>query len=310
MSVTILTTSFKRPKLLKRLGDVIVPLVNKLNGKLKWKIIIDENTNEYHYVFEEITQNVKDKSLITWDYHSNIGKFKSLVKLINQTKDSEWLVNIDDDDILINYKFENFLTKLDDADKNLKAIIVPRLILNVRFYNFKFKIKKKLFKKFDNNKMSYFEFKEQFGDIDTTIFLRRSNYNINEFPEIENDNFTAESLLWLKTFPGKDLLISDEFLIYSQYLSGGLTKSINSKRTSNFTSAIAIYKRFLEYKKFNFFSKFLIKTLINYYRFNLHAKNKINIFDDSYGNFYIRFLSLLFAMLLFFYDNLLEKKYK
>ena len=77
MIVTILTTSFKRPKLLKRLGDVIVPLVNKLNGKLKWKIIIDENTNEYDYVFEEITQNVKDKSLITWDYHSNIGKFKS-----------------------------------------------------------------------------------------------------------------------------------------------------------------------------------------------------------------------------------------
>ena len=307
MSVTILTTSYKRPKLLKRLADVIVPLINKLNGKLKWKIIIDEITDEYEFFFNEIEKKIENSSLISWNYQSNIGKFKSLVNLINETIDSDWLVNIDDDDILINYKFETFLNQLENADKNLKAIIVPRLILNVRFYHIKFKIKKKLFNKFNNTKMSYFEFKEKFGDIDTTIFLRRSKYIRNNFPEIENDNFTAESLLWLKLFPGNDLLIHNQYLIYSQYLSGGLTRTINYKRRSNTKSAIEIYRRFLEYRKF-VLSKFLIKTLINYYRFNLHAKNKINIYDNNYGNLYIRFLSLYFAKFLFFYDNLIKKK--
>lgn len=302
MSLTILTTSYKRPKLLKRLSDVIVPLVNKLNGNLKWKIIIDEINDDYELVFKEIKQKLNNYSLITWSYQTNIGKFKSLIKLLNETTDSEWLVNIDDDDILINYKLINFLNKLDTADKNLKAILVPRLILNVRFYNLKFKIKKRLFSKYNNIKMSYFEFKEKFGDIDTTIFLRTSEYKKNYFPEIENDNFTAESLLWIKSFPGKDILVFNEFLIYSQYLSEGLTKSINYKRTINSTSAIAIYKNFLEYKSFTM-SKFLIKSLINYYRFNLHAKKKLNIIDSTYGNLFIRFFCSIFARLIFFYDN-------
>ena len=95
MSLTILTTTFKRPELLKRLGDVIVPLVNKLNGKLKWKIIVDEITDEYEFVFKEINQKLKNEDLITWSYQKNIGKFKSLIKLLNDNLDSEWLVNIE-----------------------------------------------------------------------------------------------------------------------------------------------------------------------------------------------------------------------
>ena len=103
MSVTILTTSYKRPTLLKRLSYVIIPLVNKLNGNLKWKIVVDEYTNEYDLIFEEFNQRIKNRSLITWNYQSNIGKFRSLIKLFNESKDSdEWLVNIDDDDVVIN----------------------------------------------------------------------------------------------------------------------------------------------------------------------------------------------------------------
>ena len=306
MILTILTTSYKRPKLLKRLSDVVIPLINKLNAKLRWKIIIDENTKEYDSIFEEITQKLKNKSLISWDYQTNTGKFKALVKLLDNNLDSNWLVNIDDDDLLINYKFENFLNQLNFVDKNVNAVLVPRLILNIKFYNFKFKMKKKLFSKFNNQILSYFDFKEKFGDIDSTIFIRSSSYQINKFPEIQNDNFTAESLLWLKTFPKKDILIQNEFLIYSQYLSGGLTKSINIKRTLNAKSAIAIYQNFLEYKKFTL-SKFLLKSLINYYRFNLHAKNKINIFKKQYTNIFIQFICVIFAKLIFYYDNLFNK---
>jgi hypothetical protein len=308
MSVTILTTSYKRPMLLERLGEVIVPLINKLDGELKWKITVDDtvDTDAYKLVFKKIVQKIKNRDFITWNFQDNIGKFKSLIKLLNEDLDTQWLVNIDDDDIIINYKFEEFLKKLNSIDKDVNAILVPRLILNIRFYNFKFKKKKKLFSKFNNVKMSYFDFKNKFGDIDSTIFLRKSNYKINHFPEIGEDNFTAESLLWLQAFSNNDLLLVNEYLIYSQYLAGGLTKSTKSKRVSNSTSAIVLYKKFLEYRKFSM-SKIYIKSLINYYRFNLHAKNKINITKDDYANLGIRFLSLIFAKLMFFYDNLIVK---
>ena len=306
MSVTILTTSYKRPTLLKRLSYVIIPLVNKLNGNLKWKIVVDEYTNEYDLIFEEFNQRIKNRSLITWNYQSNIGKFRSLIKLFNESKDSEWLVNIDDDDVVINYKFEEFLNRLNYIEKDIKAVLVPRLILNLSFYNFRLRKKKKLFSTFDNVRMSYFDFKDKFGDIDSTIFLRSSKYKADHFPETENDNFTAESLLWLKAFPNKDLLFVNEFLLYSQYLAGGLTKSTTYQRTTNSTSAIALYKSFLEYKKFRL-SKIFIKSLINYYRFNLHAKRKIDITKDNFANLYIRFFSLIFAKIIFFYDNLILK---
>ena len=306
MTVTILTTSYKRPALLKRLSDVIIPLINKLDGVLKWKIIIDENNNKYDFIFEEIKKKVKNKLLVTWTYQNNIGKFKSLIKLFNESKDSEWLVNIDDDDIIINYKFEKFLEKLNFVNEDIKAVLVPRLILNVRFYNFRFKKKVKLFSSYDKAKMSYFDFKEIFGDTDSTIFLRSSKYKTGHFPEVKEDSFTAESLLWLKTFPNKDILFLNEYLLYSQYLASGLTKSSIFQRSTNSTSAIALYKSFLEYKKFTM-SKTFIKSLINYYRFNLHAKNKIDITKDNFANLYIRFLSLAFAKLIFFYDNIILK---
>ncbi len=306
MSVTILTTSYNRPVLLERLTEVILPLVNKLDGELKWKIIVDEFNEGYEKVFKKITQNVKKENLIKWSYQSNIGKFRSLVKLLREKSDTKWLVNIDDDDLVINYKFEEFIKKLNYVEDNVTAVLVPRLILNINFYNFRIKKKKKLFQKFNNSKMSYFDFKETFGDIDTTIFLKTNDFEISKFPEVEGDNFTAESLLWLKTFTNKDLKIINEYLTYSQYLSGGLTKLTKIKRISNSNSAVALYKRFLEYKKFTL-SKIFIKSLINYYRFSLHAKRKINISEDNFGNFYVRFFSLIFAKLIFFYDNLIVK---
>ena len=87
--------------------------------------------------------------------------------------DSEWLVNIDDDDLIINYKFEKFLNYLTLINEEVKAIIAPRLILNTPIYYFRFHYKKKLFLKYNNQKMSYFEFKEKFGDFDTTIFVKK-----------------------------------------------------------------------------------------------------------------------------------------
>tara|TARA_Y100000768_G_C23986595_1_gene689225 strand:- start:3217 stop:4146 length:930 start_codon:yes stop_codon:yes gene_type:complete len=306
MSVTILTTSYNRPVLLERLTEVILPLVNKLDGELKWKIIVDEFNEGYEKVFKKIKQNVKKENLIKWSYQSNIGKFRSLVKLLREKSDTKWLVNIDDDDLLINYKFEKFIKKLNFVEDNVTAVLVPRLILNINFYNFRIKKKRKLFQKFNNSKMSYFDFKETFGDIDTTIFLKTNDFEISKFPEVEEDNFTAESLLWLKTFTNKDLKIVNEHLIYSQYLTGGLTKLTKIKRISNSNSAVALYKKFLEYKKFTL-SKIFIKSLINYYRFSLHAKRKINISEDNFGNFYVRFFSLIFAKLIFFYDNLIVK---
>jgi len=309
MITTILTTSYRRPILLKRLADVIVPLINKQNGKLKWRIVIDEITNNYDFVFEEIKKKIKDINLITWSYHENIGKYRSLSKIFNENSDSDWLVNIDDDDIIINFKFDKIIQKLDSIDQNIKGIIFPRLILSQKFYHSLLSKKKKLFLKFDKQKMSYFDFKDKFGDFDTTIFVRRDFYKEELRIEIENDKFTPESLRWLDTFPNEDILIINETIIYSQYLYDGITKFTDNNRVFNYNSAIITYKKFLDCKKFKF-SEIFIKSLVNYYRFTIHSGKKISIFKYYYGNFFIHFFCLTLAIIFFFKDIIFVKRLK
>src|SRR6056300_1092840 len=118
MSITILTTSYNRPDLLNRLSNNIIPIINDLDGKLKWKIIIDQITDKYDSTFKKIHQKLNNTSLVSWNFQNNIGKFRSLNKLFDHTLDTEWLVNLDDDDLLINYKFKRFLDKLDSIDHN------------------------------------------------------------------------------------------------------------------------------------------------------------------------------------------------
>ena len=83
MSVTILTTTYKRPFLLKRLGETIVPLINKLKGKLDWKIIIDDLDDSYDIVLQELKQKVDNKSLVNSIKQKNVGKFKSIINFLN-----------------------------------------------------------------------------------------------------------------------------------------------------------------------------------------------------------------------------------
>ena len=204
MSITIFTSTYKRPLLLKRLGDSIIPLLNKFDGKLIWKIVVDEYTNEYDDIIEKFNEKINNSSLINLSQQINTGKFRTLTNVLNKTY-TTWFVNIDDDDVIINFKFEEILKKLDSYDKNISALLIPRLILNLKLKNFKFFFKKKFFSKLDNKLISYFEFKELLGDIDSTIFIRSSLIKDIDFPETKSDFFTAESLLWMKLFKKKEL---------------------------------------------------------------------------------------------------------
>ena len=308
MSLTIITTSFKRPKNLKKLAELTIPLLNEFNGFLKWMILVDEIKNEqYEIVFDETKKKIKNRNLITWSYQENIGKFRSLIKLLKQDIDTDWIVNIDDDDLIINFKFKKFVKNLNNYDKSINAILTPRLILNLKLNIFTINKKKKIFKKYDNKKLNYFEFKKIFGDYDSLIFFRNKNFNHLNYPETEKEKSTAESLLWLDLFKKKEVLINNDYLLYSEYLAFGRSNFAMKLRATNPISSVAVYQKFLDFEKFRI-SKIHIKSLINYYRFKFHAKIKINLMRDRYSNFFIRFFSAFFAKLIFYLDLLILKK--
>ncbi len=313
MKITIITSSYKRPDLLERLGEKIIPILNKslnTNKLIKWRVVIDGPAEKYKSILDRLNEKVISKTLFTWSEQNNIGKFKSLVKAMDEEREQcEWLLNIDDDDLLINYKFESFLNKIEDFPSSVKAILMPRLMLRSPLSYFSKITKKKLFEKFDQKMISYYGFKDKFGDIDTSIFIRSKSYKFTHNDDVFNDNFTSESLLYLDSFPNNDILIINDHIVYSQYLRQGLTRSSNYNRVLNPISSVATYKKFLDHNfKFKLkISSLFLKSLINYYRFNLHADIKNFKDDKKYANHLIRFIALIIGKIIFLQDKLLVK---
>lgn len=307
MIVTIITTTFKRPILLKRLGNSIIPLLNMLDGKLKWRVIIDELNHEYKAVIEKMLEKIHDKSLFVYSDQENTGKFKTLVDYINKESESDWLVSIDDDDVLIDYKFRKIMNQLSNIEAGVKAVLLPILILNISFFSIFKKMKKKLFNKYNNKKLSFYDFKQKFGDVDTTMFIRPLNNKIIFHLENSNESFTAESLFYLNAFPKDDILIINDNIVYSQYLSQGLTKYSRINRILNPISAAATYKMYLDQGKTTF-SILYIKSLINFFRFSLHARKNVNLIKEIHASLPLRYFGYFFGKLYFYYDNLFFKK--
>ena len=102
MKIVIITSSFERPLLLERLAKIVVPILLRFNGKVKWRIFIDGDDEGYKSLFQKLNNQISKSELVQWSAHKNVGKFKTLVKGLNEQKNNcDWMVNIDDDDLLI-----------------------------------------------------------------------------------------------------------------------------------------------------------------------------------------------------------------
>lgn len=310
MKIVIITSSFERPLLLERLAKIVVPILLRFNGKVKWRIFIDGDDEGYKSLFQKLNNQINKSELVQWSAHKNVGKFKTLVKGLNEQKNNcDWMVNIDDDDLLIDYKFYSILDKIKNLDTDIKAVICPRLILNLPLYSIKRFKKKKLFRKYHNNKISYFEFKKIIGDYDTTIFIKSPSFDYHEPDELSEDTFTAESLLYLESFSNDKMFFVNENIVYSQYLHLGLTQKSRINRIKNPASSQAIYKKFIESGKDFSNSIFYFKCLINFYRFGLHNKKKIDIVKSN--SFFLKDLfAKVMGYFLYLLDNLIIKMTK
>jgi len=310
MKIVIITSSYNRPILLERLAKIIVPILLRYEGKIKWRIFIDGDDEGYKSLLTKLNNQISSLDLFQWSAHKNLGKFKTLVKGLNEQKNNcDWMVNIDDDDLLIDYKFYSIIDKIKKIDSDIKAVICPRLILNLPLYSFKRFRKKKLFRKCHNQKMSYFEFKKIIGDYDTTIFIKSPSFDYNEPDELSEDTFTAESLLYLESFSNDKMFFVNENIVYSQYLHSGLTEKSRINRIKNPASSQAIYKKFIESGKDFSNSIYYLKCLINFHRFGLHNKKKTDL--NEYNIFFLKnLISKIVGSFLYLIDIFIIKTSK
>ena len=91
------------------------------------------------------------------------------------------------------------------------------------------------------------------------------------FPEIENEKFCPESLVWNRIANKYKLFCFNKVIYYRDYLEGGLTSKIVRIRMNSPIASTLTYAEMLDY---NISLKWKIRSAINYWRFRYCIKNK------------------------------------
>jgi len=91
------------------------------------------------------------------------------------------------------------------------------------------------------------------------------------FPEIENEKFCPESLVWNRIANKYKLFCFNKVIYYRDYLDGGLTSKIVRIRMNSPIASTMTYAEMLDY---NISLKWKIRSAINYWRFKYCISNK------------------------------------
>ena len=91
------------------------------------------------------------------------------------------------------------------------------------------------------------------------------------FPEIENEKFCPESLVWNRIANKYKLFCFNKVVYYRDYLEGGLTSKIVKIRMKSPIASTMTYAEMLDY---NISLKWKSRSAINYWRFKYCIKNK------------------------------------
>ncbi|MBF1633370.1 MAG: glycosyltransferase family 2 protein [Prevotella sp.] len=91
------------------------------------------------------------------------------------------------------------------------------------------------------------------------------------FPEIENEKFCPESLVWNRIANKYKLFCFNKIVYYRDYLEGGLTSKIVRIRMNSPIASTMTYAEMLDY---DISLKWKIRSAINYWRFKYCITNK------------------------------------
>lgn len=91
------------------------------------------------------------------------------------------------------------------------------------------------------------------------------------FPEIDNERFCPESLVWNRIANKYKLFCFNKVIYYRDYLEGGLTSKIVRIRMNSPIASTMTYAEMLDY---NISLKWKIRSAINYWRFKYCITNK------------------------------------
>ncbi len=262
IKITVFTPTYNRSRLLKRVYE---SLLQQTNFSFEWIIVDDGSVDSTE---ELITDFIAEQKIpITYFKQENKGKHFAINKGVQLAKGELFLILDSDDELPVN-SVKQILEHYDTV-KNLHLIggvsgrrnnadgsivgndIVKSIVSNSLKIRFSYKITGDLVEVFKTEVLKEFP-----------------------FPEIKNEKFCPEALVWNRIAQKYNLLFFNSGIYTTEYLPDGLTAKIVKIRMTSPVASMICYSELASYE-IPFIQK--IKATLNYWRFSFNSSESFSM---------------------------------
>lgn len=292
MKITIFTATYNRAYLIKNLYESIC---NQSYKKFEWVVVDDGSTDQTEELFNQFINEGKIE--IKYIKQSNKGKHFAINKgVINATGTLFFIV--DSDDKLPENSLEKIVSYY-QTNKNLPKF--GGLAGRNSYFDGRLVGSQNNFDTVFSNALEI-RYKHKIeGDL-SEVFLTNVLKEF-PFPEIENEKFCPEALVWNRIAQKYNLLYFSESIYFCEYNNDGLTAKIVKIRRDSPIASMICYGELNSYK---IPIKEKIKASINFWRFsfnsNLSFHKKLKLI-----NHYPTIISLPVGFAMFILDKIKQK---
>lgn len=253
--ITVLTPTYNRASLLINLYQ---SLIKQDFGDFEWVIVDDGSVDATTDIVDQFIQ--ERQIAITYIKQANGGKHRALNRGVKEAK-GELVLIVDSDDSLPNKSLSIIYSHYVDIKDNSSIGGVCGLMAH---HDGTIIGDRKICSSMN---LSSIEMRYKYGFVgDVCEVFKTEILREFPFPEIENEKFCPEALVWNRIATKYKLHYFNEVIYYRDYLDGGLTSKIVRIRMN---SPIASMICYAELNQLDIPFKDKIKAAVNYWRFRL-----------------------------------------
>lgn len=260
--ITVLTPAYNRASLLI---DLYQSLVKQDFKDFEWVIVDDGSTDSTTCIVDKFIQ--EKKIVVTYIKQPNGGKHKALNRGVKESK-GELVLIVDSDDSLPKSSLSIIHSHyLEIKDNPLVGGVCGLMAHHDGTIIGEQNVSSPM-------NLSSIEMRYKYGFTGDVCEVFKTNI-LREFPfpEIDNEKFCPEALVWNRIATKYKLRYFNQVVYYRDYLDDGLTSKIVRIRMKNPIASMMCYA---EMNQLDIPVKDKIKAAINYWRFRLcyHGSNK------------------------------------
>ena len=262
MTVTVLTPTFNRERVLRSLWD---SLQKKTVKDFEWLVVDDGSTDGTKNLITQLQE--KSDFPIRYIYKNNGGKHTALNVGI-QTICSELTFIVDSDDCVTDDAVESILKihKKYRSQNNICGYAFLRVFPDGKVNGKKFDVDEKI--------GSYIDVRVNGDDTGADKAEVFKTHCLKEFPfpEYPNEKFLGEDLVWVRMARKYEMVHINKAIYVGNYLEDGLT---NNRRKHNIASPVGCMHRAEEFMESDLKTRYRIKGGLQYIVYGRFAGVKV-----------------------------------